>query len=205
MTPNLGDHWDNAYAQGDTGRSWFQEEATTSLEIVDALCITPDAGVIDVGGGASTLVDGLIQRGFDDVTVLDISARGLEAAQRRLGESNDRVTWIVTDLLTWQPARTYSVWHDRAVLHFLTDHQDRQRYVKALRAGTKPDAVAVVGCFALDGPETCSGLPVARYDAEGLSQLLGAGWTLEFSTRREHPTPSGAVQPFTWVAFRRHH
>ena len=203
MTTESGAHWDSAYAQGDTTRSWFQDEPTESLRMFDCARVSTADSVIDIGGGTSRLVDSLLQRGFEDISVLDVSTRALHVAQDRLGAAGDEVDWIVADLLAWQPSRTYAVWHDRAVFHFLTDEQSRKRYVENLLSATQPTAVAVIGCFALDGPQSCSGLPVARYDAAGLAEQLDDGWRLEAVSRQEHATPTGAVQPFTWAQFRR--
>lgn len=197
-------HWDAVYARGETTRSWYQVHADHSLAMLERCGVTPDNSVIDVGGGASTLVDDLLGRGYRDLTVLDISGAGLQAAQRRLGGAAARVDWMVADLLTWQPQRTYRVWHDRAVLHFLTTDQARQQYLAALDAATGPGAVAVIATFAPDGPERCSGLPVIRYGPHDLAGLLGgAGWSPIADDREEHATPTGAIQPFSWVALRR--
>lgn len=195
--------WDAAYGHGDTTRSWFEPHAVQSLRLLDRCGVGPAASVIDVGGGASPLVDALLDRGHTDVTVLDISAVGLDIARSRLGARADAVTWLVADLLTWQPSRSYAVWHDRAVLHFLTTDDARAHYVDALNAATAAGAVAVLATFAPDGPETCSGLPVRRHDADDLAALLGDSWEPIAVDREEHVTPSGGVQPFTWAAFRR--
>jgi len=196
-------HWDGAYASGDTSRSWFQQYPRMSLQMFDDVGICNRDSVLDVGGGASTLVDALLGRGYDDVTVLDISATGMKHAQQRLGVDAARVTWQVADVLTWRPPRRYHVWHDRAVFHFLTAEPSQQRYLDTLSAATAAGAVAVFGCFAADGPQQCSGLPVARYDAQQLHTRLGDGWALISQAREEHHTPGGAVQSFTWAAFRR--
>jgi len=200
---DAGAHWDQAYGQGDTTRSWFQDEATASLRMLDAAELEGDLSIIDVGGGASTLIDSLLERGYLDLTVLDVSATGLETAQRRLGGRADRVEWIVTDLLTWKPARHYRVWHDRAVFHFLTHADQREQYLSRLRSATEIGSIAIIGCFAPDGPESCSGLPTVRFDAEGLAAQFGNEWRLEHADRKEHFTPSGAMQPFTWAQFTR--
>lgn len=196
-------HWDRAYDLGDTSRSWFQDNPDQSLHMLDVAGVTNGDSVLDVGGGASGLVDVLISRGFRDVTVLDISAIGLGTAKARLGADASRVSWLVTDLLSWRPNRSYRVWHDRAVFHFLTTVEVRAKYADTLRAATDAGSVAVFGCFALDGPDSCSGLPVARYDAAGLAEELGPQWTPIAQEREEHRTPGGGTQPFTWVSFRR--
>jgi trans-aconitate methyltransferase len=196
-------HWDAAYALGDTTRSWYQERAQQSLEMLDRCGVATSDSLVDVGGGASVLVDDLLGIGFVDVTVLDISAAALEVARTRLGTSSASVTWLAENLLDWQPMRTFDVWHDRAVLHFLTEQDDRSRYCAALDAATVPGSVAVIATFAPEGPERCSGLPVRRYGFDDLQALLGSRWSLLSNAREAHTTPSGGDQPFTWAAFRR--
>jgi Methyltransferase domain len=202
-TAHVAEHWNRTYGKGERTPSWFQSEPVPSLRMLDAAGVTPAAGLIDAGGGASTLVDALLERGYHDVTVLDVSAAGLHAAQERLGPAAERVRWVVADLLSWQPERSYQVWHDRAVLHFLTADDARRHYLHALHASTTAGAVAVLGTFAPDGPQRCSGLPVGRYSAGELAVLLGDQWIPVANDREEHVTPAGAVQPFTWAAFRR--
>jgi hypothetical protein len=149
------------------------------------------------------LAGALLRRGFRDVTVLDVSATGMQYARRRLGGRASQVRWVVADILTWQPERRYQAWHDRAVFHFLTSSQDRLQYMDTLQAATTTGAVAVFGCFAPDGPQYCSGLPVSRYDAEALARELGSQWMLVTQASEEHLTPDSVIQPFTWTAFRR--
>jgi SAM-dependent methyltransferase len=200
---HVAEHWDRAYGEGDQTRSWFQSEPLASLRMFDAAGVTSAASVIDAGGGASTLADALLERGFTDVTVLDVSAAGLQAARERLGPAAERVRWVVADLLGWRAERTYQVWHDRAVLHFLTAETDRRHYLDALHAATAANAVAVFGTFAPDGPQRCSGLPVTRYGAADLAALLAGEWAPVADDREEHVTPAGVVQPFVWTALRR--
>jgi SAM-dependent methyltransferase len=194
--------WDDAYALGESTRSWFQQQPGVSLRMLERAGVAAEDSVIDVGGGASPLAGALLGRGFTDVTVLDISAAGMRYAQSRLGPLAGQVRWLTGDILTWQPDRRYRAWHDRAVFHFLTVGQDRQRYLRALGAATAPGAATVFGCFAQDGPQYCSGLPVARYSERELAGQLGAEWTLIAGDREEHITPAGRAQPFTWAAFR---
>jgi SAM-dependent methyltransferase len=196
-------YWDGAYAEGEDAASWFQAYPTASLKMLDAAGVGADDSVIDVGAGAARFVDALISRGFRDVTVLDISSTGMGYAQRRLGRRAQRVQWVVADLLTWQPPRRYRAWHDRAVFHFLTSQARQSQYLDVLEAATEPDSVAVFGLFAPDGPEKCSGLPVARYSVSMLADRLGAGWQLVCEDREEHTTPKGRTQPFTWAALRK--
>jgi trans-aconitate methyltransferase len=196
-------HWDEVYAQGDTTRSWFQAAPEMSLRMLDAVGVTAADSVIDVGGGASPLAGTLLARGFRDVTVLDVSAAAIEHARRRLGPQASQVHWLTADIRAWRPPRRFAAWHDRAVFHFLTAETDRHGYRRALTAGTAPGAVAVVGCFAPDGPQQCSGLPVARYGPGDLADELGPDWVLVAEDREEHATPAGLTQPFTWAALRR--
>jgi hypothetical protein len=196
-------HWDDAYAEGEDANSWFQLYPAASMTMLDAAGVSADDSVIDVGGGAAHLVDALIGWGFRDVTVLDISSTGMRHAQQRLGTQAERVHWVVADLLTWQPPRRYRVWHDRAVFHFLTSRSTQDQYLDVLDAATEPDAVAVFGLFAPDGPQRCSGLPVARYSVTTLTDRLGHSWKLIREDREEHTTPAGRIQPFTWAALRK--
>ena len=197
----LGAHWDNAYQQGEATRSWFEVDPAQSLRMIDAAGAAVDASLVDVGGGTARLVDSLLARGHDDLTVVDISATALDIAQRRLGLDAQRMTWIHADIRQWSPARVFDVWHDRAVLHFLTDEGDQEHYRKILNNATEPGAIAVLGCFASDGPTHCSGLPVVRRDPSDLQEFLGAQWALVAQYRELHATPGGGVQPFSWAAF----
>ena len=156
-----------------------------------------------MGAGTSLLVDLLLAASFTDVTILDVSERALEVVRERLGERATGVTLIHADLLTWAPQRRFDVWHDRAVFHFLTTADERARYVRLAESSVPPGGALVVATFAPDGPTQCSGLPVRRYDAAGLTAEFGVGFDLIHSEREEHLTPSGAVQPFTWVLLRR--
>lgn len=195
-------HWDGRYADaGATGVSWYQPEPAMSLALVDRLRVPKAAPVIDVGGGASLLVDGLLARGFADLSVLDVSSTALEITLNRLGHAAP-VRWLCEDIMTWKPERRYALWHDRAVFHFLTDPAEKVRYMDVMRQALGPDGALVMATFAADGPENCSGLPVARYDASDLGLLLD-GFTVVETSREEHLTPGGAVQPFTWIAAKR--
>jgi SAM-dependent methyltransferase len=197
-------HWNSIYKSKETTEvSWYQRTPGVSLARIESLALGRDAAIIDVGGGASTLAGALLDRGFSDISVLDVSLRALELAQERLGSTAQRVHWLREDVLSWRPRRTYALWHDRAVFHLLIDPASRQRYVEVLRASLAPDGQLVVGTFALDGADQCSGLPVARYDAARLNTALGDAFLLLDERREEHHTPSGVVQPFTWATFQR--
>lgn len=197
----LTTHWDDAYAQGETTRSWFETEPVMSLRMIDAAGVRATASVADIGGGTSRLVDHLLARGHDDVTVVDVSAAALRIAADRLGDDAAKVQWVHADIREFSPGRVFDVWHDRAVLHFLTEEVDQRRYRDILDAATGSGAAAVFGCFAPDGPTHCSGLPVMRRDAYDLADFLGAQWSMVARDRELHTTPGGAVQPFTWATF----
>jgi SAM-dependent methyltransferase len=198
------DHWQNVYTtKGEQEVSWFQETPSASLDLIANLPLVPDSSIIDVGGGASRLVDHLLDRGHCDLTVLDLSEAALSAARGRLGARAERVAWIAADVTRWQPARRYALWHDRAAFHFLTEHDQRIAYRDVLTSVLEPGGYAIIGTFALDGPERCSGLPVARYDADGLQRALGSAFELVHSRRHSHATPGGSEQRFQFAVFRR--
>ncbi len=169
------------------------------LQLVGA---QPSSAIIDVGGGASRLVDNLLAQGFENITVLDLSAAALNSARARLGDKGEAVKWIVADATEWQPKDTYDVWHDRAAFHFLTNEKVQQAYIQRLKQALKRGGHLIIGTFALDGPEKCSGLPVARHSAESLSALLAPDFDLIDSRRHEHITPWQAVQKFQFSTFR---
>jgi len=199
-------HWDGVYAhRGERGVSWFAQHPTVALALLEAAGVDREQPVLDVGAGASRLVDELLARGYSDVTALDVSDEGLAVSRARLGAAADQVRWVVTDLLGWTPERRVALWHDRAVFHFLTDPADRARYRAVCDAALAPDGVLVIATFAEDGPQACSGLPTARYSPEQLLDTLGGAdrW-IELARRREdHTTPSDVLQRFTWLALRR--
>jgi trans-aconitate methyltransferase len=196
-------HWDDAYARDDRTRSWFEEQPQMSLQVLGAADVSASDALIDVGGGASSLAGTLLDRGFRDLTVLDISAAGMQYARDRLGPRANQVHWLTADILSWHPRRHYQAWHDRAVYHFLTTDEHQQQYLDTLNAATTPGAIAVFGCFAPDGPQQCSGLPVSRYSPAQLARQLRPEWLLTSQDREEHITPAGTTQPFTWIALRR--
>jgi SAM-dependent methyltransferase len=197
-------HWENVYrTKGEQEVSWFQETPSTSLELIRSIGATRHSAVIDIGGGASRLVDALVAEGYQAVTVLDLSESALAAAKARLGPTAARVTWIVADVTKWKPIQRYDVWHDRAAFHFLTDAADRSAYVDCLREALRPGGYAIIATFALDGPERCSELPVIRYDAASLGEVLGADFNLIETRRHDHQTPMGGTQRFQFSVFRR--
>jgi SAM-dependent methyltransferase len=200
---DVRDHWERVYSsKSETEVSWYQRHSERSLAYI-VRAVDPADPVIDVGGGASTLVDDLLARGFADITVLDVAAAALARAKTRLGDDAARVSWIAADITVWQPPRRYRLWHDRAVFHFLTGHREQAAYIAALLAGTGPGSTIVISTFAPDGPEKCSGLPVRRYSPQTLAARLGGPFALADSGQENHRTPWNAEQRFSYTVFRR--
>lgn len=203
MTDPQG-HWDGTYsAKSETQVSWFQAHAERSLTLIKSLARDRAAAIIDVGGGASRLVDDLLADRYTDLSVLDVSEVGLSRSKARLGSAADKVSWIVADVTQWRPRRQWDLWHDRAVFHFLTAAEQQDAYIAALLQGTRTGSAVVMATFALDGPERCSGLPVRRYSADTLAERLGLSFELLSHARESHATPFGTTQQFTYAAFRR--
>jgi SAM-dependent methyltransferase len=197
-------HWENVYTtKGEKELSWFQENPAPSLELIALAGLHAGAAIIDIGGGASRLVDALVERKIGQITVLDVSAAALDAARERLGDRGAGVEWVVADVTTWEPSHAYDLWHDRAAFHFLTDASDRSAYVGHLKSAVRSSGHVIIGTFAPDGPERCSGLPIIRYDAGSLGTILGTDFELMDSRRHDHTTPWGAVQRFQFSTFRR--
>ncbi len=197
-------HWENVYTTKDEKTvSWFEETPTISLDLIRSTEADNGASIIDIGGGASRLVDALVDGGFGAVTVLDLSQKALATAQARLGARGAKVRWVVADVTTWEPSETYDVWHDRAAFHFLTELDDRAAYAARVSAAVRPGGHVIIGTFAPDGPERCSGLPIVRHDAASLDEMLGRGFALMESRRHGHQTPTGATQRFQFSRFRR--
>ena len=198
--PDNKQHWEAVYSSKPSDAvSWYQPHADRSLQLIQATGLGPLAKVIDVGGGASTLVDDLLVHGYQDVTVMDLSAAALAVARARQAPTEARVQWLVADVTTAAlPAHAFDVWHDRAVFHFLTRAEDRQAYVAQVLRSVKPGGHVIVATFADDGPLQCSGLPVMRYAPEGLHAEFGEPFTLVAHQREAHTTPFGTVQQFVY-------
>ena len=205
MSTDRPAHWNTVYTTKRADEvSWFQPEATTSLTLIRRVAPDPASAILDVGGGASRLVDGLLDAGYQHLAVLDVSAAALAISRRRLADRAADVRWVESDVLDARLERAaFDVWHDRAVFHFLTDESDRLRYVAQMTHSVKPGGHVVIATFAEDGPLRCSGLPVVRYTSEGLGEVFGAGYRLESSLRETHVTPSGATQAFVFAVFER--
>jgi SAM-dependent methyltransferase len=198
---NRAAHWNTVYdTKGEDGVSWYQSVPKVTLELLDTLRIGRAASIIDLGGGASVVVDHLLARDFTDVSVLDVSKVALDNTKVRLGPAAERVHWLHRDIFEWVPERRFDLWHDRAVFHFLIDEDEREAYLNVLRSGIAPGGRVVVATFDAHGPTHCSGLPVVRYGATELAQVFAPHFDLIDTRSEEHLTPAGLVQPFTWVA-----
>lgn len=198
-------HWQEVYGRKAPDEvSWYQPVPERSLEWIREHAPAPDASILDVGGGASTLVDHLLDDGYREVAVLDLAPAALERSRQRLGERAERVSWFAADLLEFTAPHPFDLWHDRAVLHFLVDEPRRQRYAEVLRRTLRPGGHALIATFAPDGPERCSGLEVLRSDCADIDRLLGDEFTLVRDEREFHRTPSGGEQRFQYCLFRRH-
>jgi len=195
-------HWQNVYTtRREKEVSWFQERPDVSVEFIVATGAGPDSAIVDIGGGASRLVDALLDDGYRSLTVLDLSEAALASSRDRIGRRAATVTWIAADITTWRPPQRYDVWHDRAAFHFLTDEKDKRAYLSRMEAALRVGGQAIIATFALDGPERCSGLPVARYDGASLAALFGPHFRLLANRVVEHRTPSGAAQVFQFSRF----
>ena len=204
LTVERRHHWDSVYStKGERDVSWFETSPVISLQIIDAVGLTSDSCVLDVGGGESHLVDALLARGVTCIGVLDIARGALLRAQRRLGDKAADVAWIQADVTGMWSWKDVDIWHDRATFHFLTEQRDRERYRQRLVEHVKPGGTAIIATFALDGPEKCSGLPVMRYSPELLAAELGSEFTLIESRPHVHTTPWGATQAFQYVRLKR--
>ena len=193
-------HWQSIYNEKDvTQVSWFQEHADTSLRIIQQYENNKNATIIDIGAGASPLVDDLLEAGYAKIEVLDISSQALAIAQKRLGDKQQKIIWRSVDILKAKlPAQSYDVWHDRAVFHFLTNEADRTRYVEQVCHALKPNGKIIISTFGPDGPLKCSGLPIVRYDHDSLHSEFGSGFKLIEHGQEDHLTPDGSVQKFIY-------
>ena len=194
------EHWETVYGtKPETEVSWFQEHSDVSLGLIRRTGVAADGAIIDVGGGASRLVDDLLAAGYSNLTVLDISGKALAVARGRLGDAAKSVRWIESDVTQADlPHHGYDVWHDRAVFHFLTEPDQRERYVRTVRQAVRPGGHVIVAAFGPEGPLRCSGLPVVRYSPDRLHDEFGEAFRLVEHTSEQHRTPWGAVQPFVY-------
>ena len=202
---NTKTHWEHIYeTKAPTQVSWYQEHARFSLQYIRSTGIQKTDAIIDVGGGASTLVDDLVADGYQQISVLDVSAVALQLARQRLGTHAVEVNWIESDVTQADlPEQAYDLWHDRAVFHFLTQALDRQRYIHTVRQAVRKGGHVIVATFAPDGPDQCSGLDVVRYSPESLHHEFGEGFDMVDSTRETHHTPFGTEQKFIYCYCRK--
>jgi len=195
-------HWEGVYQdKSPLEVSWFQKEPYLSLELIRSTQIARDAPIIDVGGGASVLVDYLCKEGYTNIAVLDISEKALACAKDRLGDAANAVEWYEDDITRFKAPHSFSLWHDRAVFHFLTDSSDRAKYVKALKHAIRPGGHLIIAAFAIGGPTQCSGLDIVQYDAEKLLAELGEGFDLLEEKHEVHITPADKEQKFIYFHF----
>jgi len=196
------EHWEGIYStHSEEDLSWFEPVPSISLDLLLTPSLKKDGAILDVGGGTSRLVDALLDRGFENITVLDVAPSALEISKARLGDRASRVRWIAADITQWEADTVYSAWHDRAVFHFLVDQEARRAYLAAMERCLAPGALVVIGTFSTLGPERCSGLPVMRYSAHSLAAELGDGFRWTATRKLEHVTPSGAMQHFQFSRF----
>lgn len=198
------EHWNRVHqTRAPDSVSWYQRRPELSLELIAASGVAKDAGIIDIGGGASVLVDHLLDRGYANLAVLDVAGSALNACRSRLGTRAAEVEWFESDVTTFEPPHRYALWHDRAAFHFLTDADDRACYVATLRKTLNPGGTAIIATFALDGPPKCSGLDVVRYDEQSIARELGDEFGLRDVRRETHVTPGKAEQRFSYFRFER--
>jgi 2-polyprenyl-3-methyl-5-hydroxy-6-metoxy-1,4-benzoquinol methylase len=196
-------HWENVYETKNPKQvSWTQKKPQTSLDFIKSSGLGKEAKIIDIGGGDSNLVDFLLEEGYENITVLDISARALEKAQKRLGDSASKVKWIVTDITAFEPAETYDIWHDRAVFHFLTTPEQVSKYIDI--AEKNVNNFMILGTFSKNGPTKCSGLYIQQYDEESLSEKFKESFEKIKCITEDHITPFETVQNFVFCSFKKH-
>jgi SAM-dependent methyltransferase len=196
-------HWDTVYSTKEhTDVSWFQANPALSLHLITSVSDST-ASVVDIGAGESLLVDFLLDNGYSNLTVVDISEKALAAVRSRLGDAAHYVTFAVVDITEWEPDHVFDVWHDRAVFHFLTDDQSRSAYIRIAERSVREGGHLIIGTFANDGPEQCSGLPTARYSPEALAGLFTDEFDIVTAHREEHTTPWGSSQNFSWVVLQK--
>jgi SAM-dependent methyltransferase len=201
---NRQEHWNQVYqTKGADDVSWYQRRPDVSLALINASGVSKDAGIIDVGGGESTLVDFLLDNGYSHLAVLDLSGAALRHSRSRLGARASTVEWFEADVTSFEPPHRFGLWHDRAVLHFLTAADDRRGYIATLRRTLQPGGTVVVSTFALDGPPKCSGLNVMRYDEASIQVELGVEFQLQEVRRETHITPWQSEQRFIYFRFQR--
>ena len=201
---NKKQHWEQVYqTKSSDSVSWFQPKPELSIQLINDCNIGKDKNIIDVGAGASRLVDFLIDDGYAKVSVLDLSENALSISKKRLAHKSDKVNWIVQDITHFQPEQKYSLWHDRAVFHFLTDKNDRQKYREILESSIEEGGKVIIASFSLNGPKKCSGLDIVQYGADKIQQELGKQFQLIKTKAESHKAPRGFYQEFNYFVFQR--
>jgi len=202
MKTDRKNHWEKIYSKtSDEDFSWFQNHPAVSLELIDRAGSSVSDYIIDVGGGSSLLVDHLLASGYQHLSVLDISRKALDMARNRLGREAEKVQWIESDVTSYESSNPYNLWHDRAVFHFLTEPDDRRRYVEVLRKVLAPHGTVIIAAFDIGGPTMCSGLNIVQYDADKLSVELGDEFLLQETIPEMHVTPGNTQQAFRYFRF----
>ena len=204
MSESKKAHWQRVYGEKEpTAVSWYQPVPQKSLQFIRSARIARDEAILDAGGGASTLVDHLVDEGYTDISVLDISGKALEKSRARLGARAGAITWIESNVTEFEPSRQFALWHDRAVFHFLTESVDRDKYIEVVCRALQPNGHLVLATFGPQGPERCSGLDIQRYGVEELQNLFGSRFDLCSHELDEHATPTGSKQQFLYSWWRK--
>ena len=201
---NRKDHWENIYkTKSPADVSWYQPKPDISINLIEKYAPSKISPLIDVGGGASTLPDHLLQQGYKNISVLDLSSNALEHSKKRLGNNANSITWVVSDVTTFSSTKPYSLWHDRAVFHFLTDETDRKKYAAILNQSVNIGSYIIIAAFAIGGPTKCSGLEIVQYDETKLKKQLGEHFAFVEKVIEKHITPSGNEQAFGYYVFKK--
>lgn len=202
---NRKNHWENIYNTKKLNEvSWYQPKPEISLDFILAANPDKDDAIIDIGGGDSFLADHLLETGFSNITVLDISAKAIERAKKRIGNKAERVKWIVSDIIDFTPTQQYDIWHDRAAFHFLTNEKEVKKYVAIAEQSIVQNGQLVIGTFSSNGPKKCSGIEIKQYAAENLAATFGSAFNLLNPKIIEHPTPFDTVQEFLFCSFQKY-
>ncbi len=197
-------HWETIYQTKQPDEvSWYQPTPETSLRFIEELNLKPDARIIDIGGGDSLLAEHLLDLGFQNITVVDISKAAIERAKKRIGKQAETITWVVADVTQFEPTEDYDLWHDRAAFHFLTEQQEIHSYLETAHKSITPDGIMVVGTFSKEGPEKCSGLPVSQYSESSMTKQMQPLFEKIECITVNHETPFDTVQNFTFCSFKK--
>lgn len=204
-TFNRKQHWENIYSTKQLNEvSWYQPTPETSLSFIEELKISKTASIIDIGGGDSFLIDNLLELGYENITLLDISKKAIERAKLRLGKKGEIVKWIEADAASFKPAENYDLWHDRAAFHFLTDQKEIENYLQSAKNGIKDSGHMIIGTFAVDGPKKCSGIEIMQYSESSLIKRFDIAFQKINCRKIEHLTPFDTIQNFVFCSFKKY-